>query len=146
MKKSQFAMEYMFLLGVLLLVLLPVAYYSLRTMNYELKSNQAAESIKALGKTSDTVYSLGPGNKKFVQISIPSGEMAIGQNEILFKVTLFGERADVFEATSAPLQPGKIGSYTISSDLQNPTYIEGGTYNVKIEMKDTYILIGEEIT
>ena len=146
MKKSQIALEYMLLIGVLLIILTPIIYYSIQTLNYEVRQNQAAEAVKAIAKTADTVYSLGPGNKKFVQITIPSIEMAIGQNEILFKTKIFGGSADIFETTSAPLEAGKIGSYAISSDLQNPTFIKNGIYNVKVEMKDSSVLIGEEIT
>lgn len=142
-KKAQFAMEYMLLIGLLLVVLIPILYYSMQNLNYETTSSQATESVNALAKTADTVYSLGPGNKKFVQIAIPSGKMAIGQNEILLKLEIMGGASDVFQTASAKLVAGKIGGQQISSDLQNPTDINGGIYNVKIEMKNSSVLIGE---
>ena len=144
MKKSQFAIEYMLLIGIFLIALIPVIHYSISTLNTEINSNKAAESVREIGNAADTVYSMGPGNKKFIQVNFPSGKLAIGQNQILFKLKVYKGTTDIFEKTTALLEAGKIGSYTIPSDIENPVQISGGIYNIKIEMKNTSILIGEE--
>ena len=142
-RKSQFAMEYMMLVGILLVILIPIIYYSTRTLDYEVRTNQATEAVKALAKTADTVYSLGPGNQRFVQIIIPSGSITIGQNEILFKLKSSAGDTDIFETTSAVLVGGSIDGSKISSDPQNPTFVKGGIYNFRIEMNESSVLVGE---
>ena len=149
MRKSQAASEYIILIGILFVLLIPILYYTLTTSNENVRLNQANDAVVTLAKAADTVYSLGPGNKKFVWVTIPSGaKMAINGNEITMKLSIYGSESDVYQTTKGTLEAGKIGDSTISSNLINPSNIGRGTYNVKVEYQEVQgtVLIGEKVS
>ncbi len=145
MGRSQVAMEYIILIGVLLILLIPILYYALSSSNESARLNQANDAVVSLAKAADTVYALGPGNRNYVWVNIPSGsEMAIdGANKlVLIKLSIYGSQSDIYQTTKGTLEAGSIGGTAIQS---TPTPIGKGTYRVKVEYKDdgTAVKIGE---
>lgn len=147
MKKSQAASEYIVLIGILLVLLIPIFYYTLKTSNENIRANQANDAVISIAKAADTVYTLGPGNRKYTWVTIPSGaKMAISGNTILIKLSLRGSQSGISQTAKGQLEAGIIGDSTISTILNNPAAIGKGTYLVKVEYQESQntVLIGEK--
>jgi uncharacterized protein (UPF0333 family) len=124
MKRGQAAFEYMVLVGVLLVVLIPLFSYVSYYSSQNVKVEKLEDSVQTLGKTADTLYALGPGNRDFVWINIPGGirETKIAGHEVLITVHLFGGDSDFYYVTKG----------NVNGSIPN----ESGTYEMKIEVLD----------
>jgi len=113
-KRGQAAIEYVILVGTLLVFLIPVVYYSLNESSYSIKMNQIDDAVKRLSKVADVVYALGPGARDVVIITIPYGveSAGIGNHSINLKVSALGGISDYGYNTiaevngSLPITPG----------------------------------------
>ena len=113
-KRGQAAIEYVVLVGTLLVFLIPVVYYSLNESSYGVKVSQIDNAMKRLSKVADVVYALGPGAQDVVVITIPVGveQAIIGNYSINLKVSLLGGVSDYGYMTvgnvngSLPITPG----------------------------------------
>mgnify|MGYP003975835435 CR=1 FL=1 len=124
MKRGQAAFEYMILIGVLLAVLIPlfnyVSYYSAQNVKVE----KLEDAVQTLGKTADSLYSLGPGNKDYAWISLPGGlrNTSVSGQEVLIVAYLFGGNSDFHYNTKGP----------VNGTIPN----ERGTFKMKLEVLD----------
>ena len=105
--KAQAALEYVFLIGAVLLIIISISYYATQESTRTIQMNQANDAVNTLAKAADSVYALGPGSQKYIEINMPSGvdTISISDHEILFKVYIFGSKADIFAETKAELDP-----------------------------------------
>ena len=71
--KAQIATEYLILIGLILIVLIPILYYTTQESTTSININQAQDVVQTLAKTADYVYSLGPGTRSVALITIPLG-------------------------------------------------------------------------
>ncbi len=130
--KAQASMEYVMVMGIILVVLIPLMYYSLNTSSENIKSRQAEDAINSLSNAVDDVYALNPGTKKYVWISIPGGvqNTAVNSSEISLTLSIGGSKSDIFSTTKAKVT-GQI-----------PT--QQGTYKIPVEhLESGVVLIGE---
>ncbi|MFH1636825.1 MAG: class III signal peptide-containing protein [Candidatus Woesearchaeota archaeon] len=128
-KRGQISMEYIMLLGVLILALIPLFYYSYDKINYEIKINLANDAVSSLAKAADIVYSLGPGAKRYVEITIPRGVINSYINGTEIVLILSGRAGENhIHATSIA---------TLSGSLPNAS----GTYRIPLEALDTGIIV-----
>lgn len=115
-------MEYMILVGVLLVVLIPlfnyVSYYSAQHVKVE----KLEDAVQTLGKTADTLYALGPGNRDYVWISLPGGvkETSVLGNEILITVSSSGGESDFH--------------YNTIGEVRGTIPTEKGDFKMKVEV------------
>jgi len=91
-KRGQVAVEYMMLIGVLLILVAFLSGYAFFVYNESIASNQFQSSVKNLADTINNVYYLGNGNSMAFDFVIPSNVISIEfQNiRILTHVDSFG--------------------------------------------------------
>src|SRR3989344_5131814 len=101
--KSQVAVEYMVIIAIALVIATPIVYYSLTEANTEVKLNEINSALNDLKNTAETIYTLGPGSKDYIPITLPAGieSFSISGKEILFKLRIFEGTSDVFIITKA---------------------------------------------
>ena len=117
-KRGQAGIEYIVLIGVLLVFLIPIVYYSLDQSSFQVKVSQIENALKRLTKASDSVYALGPGARDVVVITMPHGieEIQIENYTINFKVSILGGISDYGFPTIANVTgtfPKTPGTYRI---------------------------------
>ncbi len=69
--KSQVALEYLMVIGLALIVVIPFFYYALTNSSDSVLVAQTQDVVDTLAKTSDYVYSLGTGSSTKIEITIP---------------------------------------------------------------------------
>ncbi|MDP3919005.1 MAG: hypothetical protein Q8Q35_03845 [Nanoarchaeota archaeon] len=131
MKRGQSSFEYIMMVGIVLMLLLPIFYYGLNKSSENIKLSQAEDLVNTIAKAADEVYTLGPGSKKFVWVMVPAGVQSanISGSELYITLNIFGESSDIVAFTQAPLT-GEIP-------------LEKGTYKIAVEHLDSgVVLIG----
>ncbi len=118
MKRGQVSIEYIMITGLLLLVTIPLFAYAFVEVSRSVQMNHAEDAVNTLANAADTVYSLGPGSKKYVWITTPGGvtQSCVGSvegsltctnsKEVSMKMYIFGGESDVFAKT----KPTIVGS------------------------------------
>ena len=129
--RAQVSVEYLMVIGVALVIVLPLFYYAISESTNNIKLNQAEDAVNTIAKAADSVYSLGPGTKKYVDIVIPGGveQSAIDGNAIKLKVSLFGSVADIYSKSKANLIGGVplvSGPHRISIEALDSGYVQIG--------------------
>ncbi|MBS3172316.1 class III signal peptide-containing protein [Candidatus Woesearchaeota archaeon] len=131
MKKGQAAFEYMILVGALLVVLIPLFYYVSYYSSQNVKVEKLEDAVQTLGRTTDSLYSLGPGNKDYVIISLPGAisETKVSGTEILIKIDIFGDTSDFYYTTKGPVTgsiPTEQGNFEMEIEV-----LENGTVQIQ---------------
>ncbi|MCG2718291.1 MAG: class III signal peptide-containing protein, partial [Nanoarchaeota archaeon] len=136
-KRGQISLEYVMIVGAVLLVTIPLFFYAIYEANNKIRLNQADDAVNTLANSADTVYSLGPGSKKYVWISIPSGveSQLVSENEIMLVLSIFGGNSDIHASSKAvvvgSIPTGK-GTYRISVEA-----LEAGKVRIGEDYVDT---------
>jgi len=120
--KSQVAVEYLIIVSVAFMILIPTILYLNQTFigyNDDNKLSKASETVKKIGQTADWVYSQGPPAKQTIEIFIPKDleEISLNNKTVLFKVRTSAGVSDVFYESVAPLNgtvPSNSGYYFVS--------------------------------
>lgn len=133
-KKGQSSVEYLIIVGIILVALIPLFFYSIDKINSSLKINQAEDAVSTLGSAANIVHSLGPGTNKYVQITIPSGvESSIVNGTLIqLKVHVYGSTSDFYATTAITVSgniPTEKGTYTISVLALDDGTVHIGSYN-----------------
>ncbi|MBL7100755.1 MAG: hypothetical protein ISS23_02250 [Nanoarchaeota archaeon] len=134
-KRGQISLEYIMIVGMILLVTIPLFFYAVYEATYKIRLNQADDAVNTLANSADTVYSLGPGSKKYVWVSIPSGVeySFVNESEIQLTLSVFGGSSDIHASSKAVL----VGSIPSGK----------GTYRIAVEALDSgRVRIGEIYT
>lgn len=100
LKKAQASTEYIFLLGIILVILIPSVLYSFTKTNQEIKSDQLEELAGRIKRSANAVYTLGEGSQEIITVSVPSN---------VFSVT-FNNRKEFVINMDSPLQAGTAAS------------------------------------
>lgn len=130
--KAQIAMEYMLVMGLVLLVAIPLIYYAMQESNISVQLNKANDAVLTLSRAADTVYSIGPGTRKYVWIDMPGGVEAYSliNKTVLIKMYVFGGLSDIFSQSKAELA----GSIPLSK----------GQHRIIVKMTESgYVMFGE---
>jgi len=124
--QGQIAIEYLILIGFILVALIPLGYYaSVRTTN-ELRGNQARDAVVIIADAADKVSLYGEGSNTNVWVTIPSGisESSIENNQVLVRISIFGSTTDILSPTIANLTgsiPTEQGRHKVKLTVQNRT-------------------------
>jgi uncharacterized protein (UPF0333 family) len=113
--KGQASMEYMVLIGALLVILIPLFYYAISTSSNQINLRQAEDTVGILAQAADEVYALSKGTKKFVWVNIPGGVQSsqVVSKEIVLTISVFQGTSEVLAVTRAnvtgevPIQKGR---------------------------------------
>lgn len=120
--KAQVALEYLVIVSVALLILVPLVLYA-NQMFLGYKENTrislAKNAVKKIGEHADWVYSQGRPARNEIQVYMPDGieEASLENNEILLKIKTSAGTSDIFYRTVSPLNgsiPYNSGYYIIS--------------------------------
>ncbi len=130
--KAQIAVEYLIIVGVALMILLPLSLYLHQTlMGYrdDTKISKAWNSVKKLGQNADWVHSQGPPAKIRIEIYIPDDvvDVSIANKMILYRIRTSAGIKDVFYNT-VPALNGSLPIYSqyyfISVTALNQTHVD----------------------
>lgn len=142
MKKGQISVEYLLLIGLLLLIIVPLIYYGIREANANAAMASAEDVVKSLSVAADEVYALGSGSKKFVDVYMPKGvtDSYIGhatneeaKKEVGLVLHIYGEDADVFSKANVEVK-GSIEDFTTTS----------GPKKIQVYALPGFVLIGRD--
>lgn len=120
--KGQVAIEYLIIISVALIILIPLALYvnqSLMDYRDNTKISKAWTAVKKLGESADWVISQGPPAKLTLKIYIPDDveQISLDSKTFIFKVRTSAGISDVFYTTVSELDgsiPTKSGYYYVS--------------------------------
>ena len=124
-------MQYIILVGGVMVILVPLFHYALSNTAQNIKLSQAEDLIRSLGKAVDDVYALSPGTKKYVWVSVPGGveDAQVTASEISLTLNVFGSKSDITAVSNAPL----------TGDIPDAK----GTYRIPVEhLESGIVLIG----
>ena len=130
--KAQISTEYLIIMGMVLVIVIPLFYYAVSESNINIKSNNAEDTINTLARAADSVYSIGPGTRKYVWINVPIGvkSYSLANKSVLMKLSMPGGTSDIHLSTKA--------------DLAGIIPISKGKHRIKVEMTEAgYVLFGE---
>ena len=133
-RKGQSSIEYVIIVGLILVALIPLFIYSINKVNSEIKINQADDAVTSVANAANIVYSLGPGTKRFVQITIPSGVVSSLVNGTIVQLLLhiYGSTSDFYATTIVPVSgtlPTEKGTYTMALESLEDGTVRIGSYN-----------------
>ncbi len=133
-KTGQASVEYVIIVGVLLIITIPFFYYAFSESNTNIKLNQADDAVKTIARAADSVYSFGPGSKQLVYITIPEGvsSSSVTSKTIQMQLSIFGGTSDIYAITKANLTgsiPTSRGTYKLSLEMLSNGIVAIGTFN-----------------
>lgn len=134
-KKSQISLEYIFIIGFLLMAMIPIFYYAITQSSSTINLNQADDAVNTIANAADRIYSLGPGSRDYVWVTLPNTmkSSTISQKEIMIIIDNKGQSSEIHTSTIANL----------SGNLP----LTAGTHRIALEMMDNGIVqIGTNIT
>jgi len=130
--KAQVAVEYLIIIGVAMMILLPLSLYLNQTlMGYkdDTKLSKGWNTVRELGQNADWVHSQGPPAKVTVEIYVPEDvvEVSLDNNMILYRVRTLAGITEVYYDTVPALNgtlPDKSQYYYISVTAINQTHVD----------------------
>ncbi|MFC1730250.1 hypothetical protein ACFL6I_07915 [candidate division KSB1 bacterium] len=128
-KLSQVSLEYLLVIGMVLVIMIPIFYYAITQSTNQIRANQAEDAVTSIVKTADSLYALGPGSRDYVTITIPLGVSGafVNRTEVTLRLDISGTQVDITAFSHAEIV-GKI-----------PT--TAGTYQLPIEVVQSGIVI-----
>src|SRR5438445_7250626 len=87
--KGQMALEFMIVISVGLLLLVPIAFYGFSSYNDNVKVSLATNAVSAITNNVDKIYSFGPGSETTVTLTMPDG-INLNKTNIAGKVATIG--------------------------------------------------------
>ncbi len=124
--KAQASLEYIIIIGVIIIGVIPLFYYGLTKTRENVRIEQVSDTVNSLAKTADEVYSLGLGSRDFIWVNTPTGinSVSINGKTITLTISIFGSTSDIIGISKANL--------TSSQDFLNKIVLPG-RYKVSVE-------------
>ncbi len=115
MKRGQVSLEYVMIVGVVFVLLVPFFYYALSQTSENLRLSQATDAINNLAAKVNSVCSLAPGTTMYADITIPSGisYTNVTRNIINAKTSRFGDIYRNVICTINGTLPSRQGTYRL---------------------------------
>ena len=132
--KGQSALEYLIVVGIALLILIPLWLHVSNTIavtNIELQSSYALHAVSRLKAAADSVYVQGEPAKFTVIVTFPNGveSVSISEHEIFMRMANAAGTTDAIATTLGPVT-GNLSSMP-------------GSHRVSVRMNGTTVLITE---
>jgi uncharacterized protein (UPF0333 family) len=129
-KKAQAALEYMMIIGFVLVILTPMVISIFQQIEVVSRSRQAEIAALRISSTANNLYAQGPGAKSTISVFLPDGYSSmsyVSGNVILIKVYIPGGFNDVVKISTANLTgslPADSGYKLLALEmLQNGTVL-----------------------
>ena len=129
--KGQSSIEYIILIGLLLAAVIPLLFYATTKSSNEIRLNQADQSVQTIAKAADNVYTAGPGNREYIQVTLPTGtqNFTVSGRDILMTLSIYGGNSNVHARAIAPIFN------------KTPLPMQQGTYNLVVRMTEKELQI-----
>ena len=129
-KKAQVSIEFMSIVGFMLLLLIPliIAYYrNTQESAYTIQSEQLNKIANEITDTAESVYYLGEPSKVTIKAYIPHGveRVEISNKEVVFKIRYGNRTSDIVSSSKVNIS-GSIGT-------------SEGIHSIVIEAKENYV-------
>ncbi len=137
MKRGQSSFEYIVLVGAILIIVVPLFYYATNKSSESIALNQAEDVVQSLAQAANEVYTLSPGTKEYVWVSMPGNVQAIdiSGSEITLQLRVLGNISDIVAVTDAII----VGEISL----------EKGTYKIPVEHLESGVVqigVGNDTT
>jgi uncharacterized protein (UPF0333 family) len=115
-ERGQVGIEYMAILVLFLIILIPVMYIGIMDIQVEGQTSQARVAVDSIADTADRVYAQGPGTTTTVEIYLPRGINYAGFNKQEVNINLYlptGATTDIYALArgnltgTMPILPGR---------------------------------------
>ena len=133
--KSQISIEYMTIVGIFFILMIPVIYFGVGELNNQIALAQADDAVRILKESADRVYALGPGSRIYSYITLPGSvdDIYFQGKEIVINISVFGGSSQITRTTLA----------NITGVLRKSK----GTYKVQFEtLTSGFVFIGTNDT
>lgn len=132
MKKSQISMEYMIIVGFVIVITIPmILIFSSQSTSIDesLISNQAALIASKIVDSAETVYYLGNSSKVTFKVNMPKmiHGVNISNNEVVFRIKQHNGISDIVKYSIVPING------TISK--------KAGIFNIVVESRGDYVWV-----
>lgn len=119
--RGQAALEYMFLIGLMFIILGIVFVYSSQASLLSLRTTQSAEAVRLIADAADRIYKLGGGNTT-ITVDIPAGvvNQSVANKAIKLTLSINDQTGDAFAATTGNVTgslPTTQGRYKIVVEM-----------------------------
>ena len=103
--KSQISTEYLLILGLIFIFIIPLFYYSMQEASLSIRINQASDAVVTIAKTADSLYALGNGSKDKLILNLPKGinSFQISNKEIIMKLNHKNATSDIIAISRVPV-------------------------------------------
>ncbi len=103
--KSQAALEYMLIVGLVLAILAPLVLYVYQQAEVSTRMQQAEVAVNAIAAAADNLYAQGPGAKSTINVFLPAGYSggSVSNRTVNIKVFISSTYADVIALSKANL-------------------------------------------
>tara|TARA_Y100000310_G_C20621862_1_gene783784 strand:- start:813 stop:1232 length:420 start_codon:yes stop_codon:yes gene_type:complete len=132
-KKGQAGIEYVIIIGVLLVFFIPLIHYSLQETNNAVKLSQIESFMNRLSRAVNSVHTMGPGALKVVTVTIPKGveghefKNLDGYHEIVMTVSYIAGTSEIHAAVNpiiGGVLPENPGTYFLRVESVNYTSVD----------------------
>ncbi len=129
MPRAQAAMEYMLMVGLAILIVVPLWFYvndQVGKTQEEMQLTYARVAVNKIRDAADAVYIQGPPARTYLELNFPDNIRAtsVGSREILMKMATPGGLTDVYAVTIGEVQ----GSLTTRAGLVRVLVKSEGSY------------------
>lgn len=112
-QRGQVGIEYMAILVLFLIILIPVMYIGMMDIQIEGQTSQARIAVDSIADTADRVYAQGPGSTSTVEVYLPAGmnpaRSYINNSEVNINLYLAsGGNTDVYAIARGNFTPGNL--------------------------------------
>ncbi|MBI4149739.1 hypothetical protein HY491_04795 [Candidatus Woesearchaeota archaeon] len=126
--RAQIAVEYLFILGFLLIIIAPILYYTLQGQSASINVSQAGDATTAIAQAVNTVHALGPGSRQLVWVTLPQTlvNSSLANKEVLLRIKVGDGVSDIVARTNAAMSgslPSAPGTYQITVEALNTSIV-----------------------
>lgn len=114
-QRGQVGIEYMAILVLFLVILIPVMYMGMMDIQIEGQTSQARIAVDSIADTADRIYAQGPGSKTTVEVYLPPGINYANFTNHEVDINLYlatGGTTDVFAIARGNFTPGNLTNST----------------------------------
>jgi len=105
MRKAQSTMDYLMLLGLILIIIVTIMFFTWKPRE-DIAISQGTEALETISEYSNNIAELGPGNKIRTKIEIPNGVKSINYHNGEINMVIFANatrESDVHKQTKTPV-------------------------------------------
>lgn len=103
--KAQISTEYLIILGLIFIFIIPFFYYSVQESSLNIRINGASDTVVTIAKAADSAYALCNGSLDTIVVNLPSGidSFQIINKEIVMKLKKGSITSDIIALSKVPV-------------------------------------------